>query len=63
VKGIDTFGKHKRSQDFHLLVELGEEMVLDIATLGARRLDNRAHQGDFLFVRRDSPLMADTAWS
>jgi len=34
----------------------------DIAALAARRRDNRAHQGDFLFVRRDSPLMADTAW-
>lgn len=34
----------------------------DIAALAARRRDNRGHQGDFLFVRRDSPLMADTAW-
>ena len=62
MKGIDTFGKQKRSQDFQVLVELGEEIVLDIATLGARRRDNRTHQGDFLFVRRDSPLMADRAW-
>lgn len=37
--------------------------LYDIAALAARRRDNRAHQGDFLFVRRDSPLMADTAWS
>ncbi|MEJ0067174.1 MAG: FkbM family methyltransferase [Caulobacteraceae bacterium] len=36
--------------------------LYDIAALGARRRDNRAHQGDFLFVRRDSPLMADRAW-
>lgn len=35
----------------------------DIAALAARSRDNRARQGDFLFVRRDSPLMADTAWS
>ncbi len=34
----------------------------DIAALAARRRDNRAHQGDFVFVRRDSALMADTAW-
>lgn len=34
----------------------------DIAALAARRRDNRAHQGDFLFVRRNSPLMADMAW-
>lgn len=36
--------------------------LYDIASLAARRRDNRAHQGDFVFVRRDSPLMADTAW-
>jgi FkbM family methyltransferase len=36
--------------------------LYDIAALAARRRDNRAHQGDFLFVRRDSPLMTDTAW-
>ena len=35
----------------------------DIAALAARPRDNRAHQGDFLFVRRNSPLMADTAWN
>jgi len=36
--------------------------LYDIAALAARRRDNRAHQGDFLFARRDSPLMSDTAW-
>ncbi len=36
--------------------------LYDIASIAARRRDNRAHQGDFLFVRRDSVLMADTAW-
>ena len=35
----------------------------DVAALAARPRDNRAHQGDFLFVRRNSPLMADTAWN
>jgi FkbM family methyltransferase len=34
----------------------------DIAALQARRRDNRARQTDFLFVRRNSSLMADTAW-
>lgn len=34
----------------------------DIAALAARGRDNRAHQGDFLFVRRDSALASDTAW-
>jgi FkbM family methyltransferase len=36
--------------------------LYDIAALAARRRDNRARQGDFLFARRDSPLMSDTAW-
>lgn len=36
--------------------------LYDVAALAARGRDNRAHQGDFLFVRRNSPLMADTAW-
>lgn len=34
----------------------------DIASLGARCRDNRAHQADFLFVNRRSPLAADKAW-
>jgi FkbM family methyltransferase len=45
----------------HFLDERGFALY-DIASLAARRRDNRAHQGDFVFVRRDSPLMADTAW-
>jgi FkbM family methyltransferase len=40
-----------------------EFALYDIAGLAARRRDNRARQADFLFVRRDSPLMADTAWA
>lgn len=36
--------------------------LYDIAAIAARRRDNRAHQGDFVFVRRDSPLLVDTAW-
>lgn len=35
----------------------------DIASISGRRRDNRAHQGDFVFVRRGSDLMADTSWS
>jgi FkbM family methyltransferase len=45
----------------HFLDEHGFALY-DIAALAARRRDNRAHQGDFLFIRRDSSLMADTAW-
>ena len=37
--------------------------LYDIAALAARSRDGRARQGDFLFVRRDSRLMADTRWS
>ena len=37
--------------------------LYDIASIAARQRDNRAHQGDFVFARRDSPLMADTAWA
>lgn len=34
----------------------------DIAALHARRRDNRAHQGDFVFVKRVSPLSSDNGW-
>lgn len=51
---IETFMNFLDKRDFALH---------DIAALAARRRDNRAHQADFLFVRRNSPLMADTAWS
>lgn len=40
-----------------------EFQLHDIASLSARRRDNRAHQADFLFVRRTSHLLADAAWS
>lgn len=46
----------------HFLDEHGFALY-DIASLAARRRDNRAHQGDFVFVRRDSPLREDTAWA
>jgi FkbM family methyltransferase len=45
----------------HFLDERGFALY-DIAALSARQRDNRAHQGDFVFVRRNSPLMTDTAW-
>ena len=35
----------------------------DIAALAGRARDNRLRQGDFLFVRRDSPLAADERWA
>lgn len=44
------------------LNEQGFELY-DIASLYARPRDNRPRQGDFVFVRRDSSLMSDTAWS
>jgi len=36
--------------------------LYDIAALGQRARDGRARQGDFLFVRRDSSLLADKSW-
>jgi hypothetical protein len=46
---------------FRYLDECGFALY-DVASLAARRRDNRAHQADFVFVRRNSPLLADTAW-
>jgi FkbM family methyltransferase len=36
--------------------------LYDIAALAGRRRDNRCHQGDFIFARAGSDLLADTAW-
>lgn len=36
--------------------------LYDVAAITCRPRDNRAKQGDFMFVRRNSALMADTAW-
>ena len=47
-----------RARDANRFQAIAECLI----SLAARRRDNRAHQGDFLFVRCDSPLMADTAW-
>ncbi len=38
-------------------------VVYDIAALYGRTRDNRLRQGDFVFVRSDSPLMADGRWA
>jgi len=35
----------------------------DIASLNARQRDNPAHQADMVFIRSDSQLNADRAWS
>jgi FkbM family methyltransferase len=35
----------------------------DIVSLAGRARDNRLRQGDFLFVRRDSPLASDERWA
>jgi FkbM family methyltransferase len=37
--------------------------LYDIAAIGARMRDNRAHQADFVFVRRGSALLLDSAWN
>lgn len=37
--------------------------LYDIASLSARRRDNRAKQADLVFARRGSALVADTSWS
>ena len=37
--------------------------LYDIASISARGRDNRARQGDFIFVRQNSPLFMDTAWA
>ena len=37
--------------------------LFDIASLSGRTRDNRLKQGDFIFVRRGSPLLLDTRWS
>jgi FkbM family methyltransferase len=45
----------------NFLDERGFEFY-DVASLSARARDNRLHQGDFVFVRRGSDLLADAAW-
>lgn len=37
--------------------------LFDIASISARRRDNRAREGDLVFVKRGSPLLSDTGWS
>jgi len=36
--------------------------LYDIASLSARPRDNRAREGDFIFARKDSPLLQDRRW-
>jgi FkbM family methyltransferase len=36
--------------------------LFDVAALSGRTRDDRLKQGDFVFVRRDSKLSADTGW-
>jgi len=36
--------------------------LFDIASISSRRRDNRARQGDFVFVKRGSALLGDTRW-
>ncbi|MDI1284451.1 MAG: FkbM family methyltransferase [Reyranella sp.] len=37
--------------------------LFDVASLSGRPRDNRLREGDFVFVRQDSPILADAAWS
>ncbi|MFN3523770.1 MAG: FkbM family methyltransferase [Phenylobacterium sp.] len=37
--------------------------LFDVAALSGRTRDNRLRQGDLVFVRRGSPLLADTRWA
>jgi FkbM family methyltransferase len=37
--------------------------LFDIASLGGRARDDRLKSGDFIFVRRGSPVSADTRWA
>jgi FkbM family methyltransferase len=37
--------------------------LFDVASLSGRPRDNRLREGDFIFVRHDSPILADAAWS
>lgn len=37
--------------------------LYDIAGIYARPRDDRPRQGDFIFARRDSPIVADMSWS
>lgn len=43
-------------------LEQRDFVLYDVAALNARSRDGRARQGDFLFVRRTSQLLADTRW-
>jgi FkbM family methyltransferase len=44
------------------MAESGFELY-DVASIYARPRDDRPRQGDFIFVRFNSPLMADKSWS
>lgn len=37
--------------------------LFDVAALAGRGRDDRLRQGDLVFVKRGSPLLADTAWA
>ena len=37
--------------------------LFDVAGLAGRSRDDRLRQGDLVFVKRGSPLLADTAWA
>jgi hypothetical protein len=45
-----------------ILAQYGFELY-DIAAVYARPRDDRPRQGDFIFARRGSLIVADTRWS
>lgn len=49
-------------QEIVRFFDAAEFDLFDIAALSARTRDGRLRQGDFVFVRRDTPLWLDRAW-
>jgi FkbM family methyltransferase len=50
------------SQLMSLLDQAGFDLF-DVVSVAGRRRDDRARQGDFVFVRRQTPLWADKSWA
>ena len=61
---VSFFAQDREPSIFELMSFLNERGfdLYDIAALWGRWRDNRACQGDFIFVRRGTELLADTSW-
>jgi FkbM family methyltransferase len=55
------FGEAPVSDLVRFMDEAGFDLF-DIASVAGRRRDDRARHGDFVFVRRNTPLWADRSW-